>query len=149
TRETPLTLTLRTGDFEITRTLTVDDNFMFTSRDVIRNLSSRPRDVRPYGVVRRQNRPPDYLNSGIVHQGMTGVFGPEPRLHEVRYQAAEKHAQDKDRGRAGEDERILELQGRGGWLGLSDHYWLTALIPDQGEAIAGFYDSRNDSAFTD
>ncbi|MGE0827829.1 MAG: membrane protein insertase YidC [Hyphomonadaceae bacterium] len=150
TRETPVTLQLQTPDgLEITRTISIDDNYMFTIEDRVRNTAAGPRDLRPYGVVRRQNLPPDFINNGIVHQGMTGVFGPDDRLHETRFQKAQEHARDKDRGRAGADERIDELQGQGGWLGITDHYWLTALVPDQNEQVSAWYDSRNEQGFTD
>ncbi|MBL8548623.1 MAG: membrane protein insertase YidC [Hyphomonadaceae bacterium] len=149
TPETPLTLTLAADGIEITRVISVDARSMLTIEDRVRNMGDRPRELRPYGVARRQNKPLDYVQNPIVHQGMTGVFGPEQRLHEVRFQTAETHAKDKTRGRKGDEARILELQGRGGWLGLSDHYWLTALIPDQREEIDGFYDSRNETGFTD
>ncbi len=145
TPETPVTLTLTTEDgVVVTRTIAVDDNYMFTITDRVRNDGQSAREVRPFGTVRRENLPGDYKVNQIVHQGMTGVFGPEPRLHEERYEEATKHARDRARGRVGEDQRILELAGPGGWLGLADHYWLTALVPDQSERISAFYDSRLD-----
>ncbi|MET0182777.1 MAG: membrane protein insertase YidC, partial [Caulobacterales bacterium] len=145
TPQTPIVLTLTTGDgLEVRRTISVDENFMFTVADAVRNVSDAPREVRPFGAVRREGLPPTFRGQQIVHQGMVGVFGPEPRLHEERYENAEKHARDKTRGKAGEDERILELSGPGGWLGLGDHYWLTAMIPAQEENISAYYDASPD-----
>jgi len=145
TPQTPVTLTLTTEDgLTITRTIAVDGNFMFTVTDRVSNPTGAAVEVRPFGAVRRHGMPENFRGQQIVHQGMTGVFGPEPRLHEARYEAARDHARDKARGRAGEDERILDLSGPGGWLGLADHYWLTALAPDQSERISAYYDSRNE-----
>jgi YidC/Oxa1 family membrane protein insertase len=126
---------------EITRTISVDRDYMFTIEDRVRCTADRSCQVRPFGVVRREGVPPPATN---VHQGLAGVFGPGRGLNLKTYDDARKHARDKARGKRGENERILEQQGQGGWLGLSDHYWLTSLIPDQQEQIAGWYDSRNE-----
>lgn len=141
TPETPITLTIDSDGLEVRRTIAVDQNYVFTVTDVVRNVSDAPRDVRPFGAVRREGLPEAFRGQQIVHQGMVGVFGPEPRLHEERYENAQKHARDKTRGKAGEDERILELAGPGGWMGLGDHYWLTAMIPDQREQVSAYYDA--------
>ncbi|MDX2236132.1 MAG: membrane protein insertase YidC, partial [Hyphomonadaceae bacterium] len=139
TPATPVTLTFESPDgLRFERTISVDENFMFTTVDTVTNSGAAARDLRPYGVVRRQDMPLDYVANAIVHQGMTGVFGPERHLREVKYDDARKHARDKERGRAGQDERIVEMTGQGGWLGISDHYWLTALIPAQNEEMTGF-----------
>ncbi|MBI1252490.1 MAG: membrane protein insertase YidC [Alphaproteobacteria bacterium] len=150
TPETPVTLTYEAPDgLRIERTIAVDDRFMFTIKDRITNTADAAQEVRPYGAVRREGLPLDFRNNGIVHQGLTGVFGPEQRLREIRYNTAEKHARDKARQRAGQDERIEEMTGTGGWLGISDHYWLTALVPAQSEEVTGYYDSRPEENGTD
>jgi YidC/Oxa1 family membrane protein insertase len=142
TPDTPLTLSFKSGDgLEVTRTIALDDNFMFTITDVVRNVGNSARDVRPFGVVRREGLPPGYRRQQVVHQGMVGVFGPDTTLQEVRYERAVKHAQNKAKGNAGEDARILELQGPGGWLGITDHYWLAAIAVDKSEAMSAFFDS--------
>ncbi len=150
TPDAPVTLTHRTADgLELTRTIAIDEHYMFTITDRVRNTGAAAREVRPYGVARRQGLPRDYVQNANVQQGLAGVFGPEDRLRFQSYQEAQDHARDKDRGRAGEDERLLELAGPGGWLGLSDHYWLTALVPDQSEQISAWYDARNEAGGTD
>ena len=53
------------------------------------------------------------------------------------------------RGRVGEDERIEEEQATQGWFGITDHYWLTAIVPDQSEQYSAFFDSRTEDAITD
>jgi len=150
TPETPVTLTLRTDTgFEITRKISVDERYMFTIEETVQNISDAPQDVRPYGVVRRLGLPEDFVRNGIIHQGMAGVFGPNLRLNDVNYKKARDHARDKDRGRAGRDDRIESQSGPGGWLGLSDHYWLTAIVPAQNERIDGWFDSSNREGETD
>jgi len=128
----------------VTRTISVDDNYLITLADTLANTGAAPRDVRPFATVRRQNLPQDFTPNQIVHQGFTGVFGGEsPTLHETRFQAAERHARDRDRGRIGQDERIETASGAGGWLGITDHYWLAAMIPAQNEPVEVYYDARN------
>ena len=143
TPQTPVTLTMESGGLSIERQIAVDEHYMFTITDTVRNLTDAPIAVRPFGTVRRQGYPEDYrTNLSVVHQGLIGAFGPNARLHQSSFSAAEKHAKNKTRGRAGENERLLEEQGQGGWLGLTDHYWLAAIVPDQNEPISAYYDSR-------
>ncbi|MGD9815540.1 MAG: membrane protein insertase YidC [Hyphomonadaceae bacterium] len=150
TPATPVTLTLNTENgLVIERTIAIDQNYMFTITDVVRNPGDTPLQVRPLGVVRRQGLPEDYRFNGIVHQGLIGAFGPNQSLQQSGFRAAERHARDKARGRKGPDERIEELQGQGGWFGITDHYWLTAIVPDQNERVSTYFDARNEDNSTD
>ncbi len=150
TPDTPVTLTLNAGpSLSIERTISVDENYMFTITDVVRNASGQAVSVRPFGVVRRDGLPRNFRNNPIVHQGLIGAFGPDNHLQQVTFNNARKHARDKERGRAGADERLEEQQGRGGWLGLTEHYWLAAIIPDQGERISAYFDARPENNDTD
>lgn len=150
TREAPVTLTLHTDSgLVIQRTIAIDDNYMFTITDVVRNPTDAALGVRPFGAVRRQGTPEDYKAQPIVHQGMVGAFGPNNTLRQTNFRDADKHAREKTRGRAGEDERLVEASGTGGWLGITDHYWLTAIVLDPSEAISAYYDSRPQDGSTD
>ncbi|MEZ5995030.1 MAG: membrane protein insertase YidC [Hyphomonadaceae bacterium] len=150
TQNQSVTLTLNTSDgLTITRTIAVDDSFMFTITDVVRNASGADVQVRPFGAVRRQGLPEHYRRSAIVHQGLIGAFGPENHLHQVNFSNADKHARQRARGRIGEDERLEDLQGQGGWFGITEHYWLTALVPDQNERVSTYFDSRQENNVND
>lgn len=147
TPQTPVTLTYRAENgLEIRRTIAVDDNFMFTVTDEVHNTGAATRAIRPFGVVRREGKPEDYVNRSIVQQGFSGAFGPNNHLHMPTYQAADKHAQQRVRGKVGEDERLVQDQGTGGWLGISDHYWLAAIVLDQREPMSGYFDARTEDA---
>jgi len=149
TPTTPVTLRLDAGDgLMLERTIAIDENYMLTLTDVVHNNRGEALSVRPLGVVRREGMPQDYRFNGIVHQGLIGAFGPNQTLHQTNFRAADDHARDKVRGRAGADERIEEEQGVGGWFGITDHYWLTAIVPDQGERITAYYDARTDNNTT-
>lgn len=150
TPQTPVTLTLRASPtITIERTIAVDEHFMFTITDVVRNTGDTAVSARPFGAVRRHGMPEDYVYNAVVHQGLIGAFGPENRLHQFSYRQADKHARERERGRVGADERLEELQGQGGWFGITDHYWLTAIVPQQDEAIAAYLDARDEGATND
>lgn len=150
TPQTPITLTLDAGNgVTIQRTISIDGEYMMTIADTVTNAGATPVSVRPFGTVRRQGMPQDYHANPIVHQGLIGAFGPENHLQQVNFSNADKHARDKARGRAGENERLDEQQGQGGWFGLTDHYWLTAIIPDQNERVSAYFDSRPENNVND
>jgi YidC/Oxa1 family membrane protein insertase len=150
TPQTPVTLTLSAGpNLTIERTIAIDEHYMFTITDVVRNESGAPVTVRPFGVVRRDGLPQDFRNNAIVHQGLIGAFGPSNNLHQVTFNNAQKHAREKERGRTGADARLEEEQGAGGWFGITEHYWLTAIVPDQGERVSAYFDSRPENNTTD
>jgi len=143
TPQTPIVLTFNSPDgLQVTRTISIDQNYMITSTDAVHNTSAQTRTMRPFGVVRRDGKPADWLNSGIVHQGYAGAFGPRQELHTETYARGESHVRDRAQGKITADAHITDAQGRGGWIGISDHYWLGALIPDQNEQIEGYFDSR-------
>lgn len=148
TPETPVTLTLDAGSgVTIERTISVDQNYMFTTTDVVRNTSGAPLSVRALGVVRRQGLPENYVFNQIVHQGMIGTFGGQTR--QLTYRDADKHARDRVRERVGADERAQNWQGDGAWLGVTDHYWLTAIVPPADESVSAYYDARAESGSND
>lgn len=143
TPTTPLTLTITNADgLQVTRTIAIDANYMMTITDVVHNTGRAPRGVRPFGVVHREGLPEDYINRSIVQQGFAGAFGPNNHLHMSTYQQANAHAKKRVEGKISADQRLVQDQGAGGWLGISDHYWLTAMVVPQSEQMSGYYDAR-------
>ena len=150
TPDTPVILTLAAGDgLTLERTIAIDQNYMFTITDVVRNTSGAAISARPFGTVRRMGLPQDYVRNQIVHQGLVGAFGENNTEQHVTYENANKHVRDRSRGRVGADERLEELQGQGGWLGITDHYWLTAIIPAQTERVSTYFDARSEGSVND
>jgi len=132
TPQSPLTLTYDTNDgLVFTRTVTVDDNYMFTVVDKVSNASETPRVLTPYGVVRRHGLPDDLMNYMTVHEGFTGVL--DSTLYETDYSAA-----DKSKGQNFE-KLAAGVQSTGGWLGITDKYWLAAVIPDRASTVSAHY----------
>ncbi len=149
TPQTPLTLTYAGDGVRVTRTIRVDDDYLFTVTDVVANEGASPRTLRPFAVVRRRDLPPDFVPNQIVHQGMAGALGPDHLFEELRYQDAQKHARAKARGEKQQDTPALQAEGPGGWLGISDHFWLAALVPAQNETIRAQFDATQHPSYTD
>ncbi|WP_374657799.1 membrane protein insertase YidC [Phenylobacterium sp.] len=119
-------LVLRTSNGQgltFTRKIEVDDKFMFTVTDTVANTGATSVTLAPYASVQRQGIPNDRRNQ-IVHEGAIGWLGGE--LRQVKYAKWLK-------------EGGPTVSSTGGWTGITDKYWLTALIPDQKEAIQGQY----------
>ena len=118
TPEKPVHLTWNNGrGLVFTRTIAVDENFVFTITDKIENHSGQSVTLSPYGRVSRTGTP-HLENLVILHEGMLGVFGGS--LHEVTYKEAQEAQKD---GKT--------YTSTGGWAGITDKYWLVALAWDQ------------------
>ncbi len=104
----------RDGKFSIIREISLDDNYLFTFKDTLKNNSETALDLYKYGIINKTQN--DFgANFFILHEGPVGVFSDE--LVEVKYKKMLK-----------EQQRTIESYG--GWNGISDKYWLTAFFPD-------------------
>ncbi len=122
TPDKPALLTWDNGDgqtFEIT--VSIDDNYMFAVRQLVRNAGGQPVSVYPWSRIRRDYTPPT-AGYYILHEGLLGVLG--GTLKEQTY-ATVKTEGDKKGGVS------FESTGAGGWAGITDKYWLVTLVPDQ------------------
>jgi YidC/Oxa1 family membrane protein insertase len=116
----PVTLTWDNGQGLIfTRTISVDPNYMFTVHDAVRNTGSAPVKLLPYGLISRTGTP-HVAGYYILHEGLIGYLGGS--LQEVKYSSLSSATP-------------LDYASNGGWLGFTDKYWLTSLIPPQDAAI--------------
>ncbi len=115
---TPVTLTWDNGQglaFEIA--LSLDDNFMVTAEQRVRNSGAEAAQVQPWARVRRETTPPTE-GFYILHEGFVGVL--EGRLREQTY----SDAKDEAAKHAG----VAFTQETGaGWAGFTDKYFLGAL----------------------
>ncbi|MFC4624376.1 membrane protein insertase YidC [Daeguia caeni] len=125
TPSTPVTLTY-TNDRNITfkRLISVDADYMFSVVDTIINNSGAPISLSSYGRVTRFNQPEHASATYVLHEGLIGVMG-QDGLQEIKYSKIED---DKD---------ITFKDVIGGWVGITDKYWATTLIPPQNEQFTG------------
>jgi YidC/Oxa1 family membrane protein insertase len=118
TPTTPVTLTWDNEQgLLFTRTVSVDQDYMFTVRDSVRNSGDAAVKLSTYGLISRTGTP-QVAGYYILFEGLIGYL--DNSLQEVKYSALT----------AG---KPLDY-GSSGWLGFTDKYWLTALVPQQGVA---------------
>jgi YidC/Oxa1 family membrane protein insertase len=128
TPQTPLVLTYDNGQgVKFTRTIAVDDKSMFTVIDQVANGAALAAQLRPYGMVEQQGLPADLVKSNIVHEGAIGMLGDGSSTDKYTL----KLAKYKDWQKKG----YADVTSKGGWVGVTEKYWLTAVIPDQSETV--------------
>src|SRR5580700_1572664 len=78
----PVTLSYDNGQgLVFTRTIAVDDHYLFTIKDQVANKGSAPVTVFPYGLISRHGTPP-VLGYYILHEGLIGVMGDQGEKEE-------------------------------------------------------------------
>jgi YidC/Oxa1 family membrane protein insertase len=130
TPTTPVILTWDNGaGLVFTRTIAVDERYMFTVSDAVTNNTGAPVSLAPYGRVERIGEP---ATQGffILHEGFIGVFG-DQGLNETSYKTAR------------EDGTVTMEPADRGWLGITDKYWAAALIPPMDRTFTGQFAYRN------
>ncbi|WP_019053528.1 membrane protein insertase YidC [Sphingobium xenophagum] len=123
TPTSPVTLTWNNGvgqTFEIR--LSVDENYMITAAQKVSNSGAGPVGVKPYGYISRSSIPKD-PDTWTIHIGPMGVFN-DAANYDVNYK-------DLDEGPSTRD-----FQSKGGWIGFTDKYWLSALVPGKDADVA-------------
>ncbi|MCC5995559.1 MAG: membrane protein insertase YidC [Oceanicaulis sp.] len=122
TPDTPVVLEHRAGDLVFRRTISVDNDYLFTFTDTVTNTGASAVSLRRFGVVRQEDRPPGLLNFFILHEGAVGVVG--DRLVDRKFNNLES-------------DRLIERTGAGGWMGFTSKYWLAATAPEGQPEIRG------------
>lgn len=120
TATSPATLTWDNGQgLVFTRTIALDENYMFTITDKVENKSGAPVTLYPYALVAREGEPKHEAN-WILHEGLVAVLGGE--LKEADY-AELRDAEAPE----------MKFESKGGWLGITDKYWMATIAPPQNE----------------
>ncbi|HYP64148.1 MAG TPA: membrane protein insertase YidC, partial [Acidocella sp.] len=122
TPSSPVTLSWDNGQgltFQLL--VSVDDKYMFTVRQSVINHGNAPVSLYPWSRVTRDYKPKEQ-SSWVLFDGPLGVFN--GTLHQVGYKDLKSAAQAS--GAPG-----FTSSGPGGWAGVTDKYWLTAVAPDQ------------------
>ncbi len=104
----------------------LDDKFLFRITQEIQNKSGEKVELYPYAQITR-NEKPDVTDFYILHEGFIGVFDEE--LKEEGYKDIE--------------DRKKEYNAEDGWLGITDKYWLTALVPEKNQPFKGEFVFKN------
>jgi len=112
----PVTLTYDNGQgLVFTRTIAVDEHYLFTVKDEVANNSGSPVALFPYALISRHGTP-QVQGYYILHEGLIGVMG-DQGLQEMTYKKIE-------------DAKSQTWDVTNAWLGITDKYWAATLLPD-------------------
>ncbi len=104
--------------------ISIDENYMFTIKQKVINNTDKNISISPVAKISRTDTPKTQ-GFFILHEGPLGVFN--GTLQELDYDDLR-------------DNPAETVQSTGGWIGITDKYWLGALIPDQNIPMTGrFY----------
>ena len=109
-----------------TRTISVDDRYLFTVKDDVTNNGAAPVTLYPFALISRHGTP-QVSGYYILHEGMVGYLG-DQGLQEYTYK---KIAEAKS----------VNFKITDGWLGITDKYWASALLPGTGAALQARFSS--------
>ncbi len=113
--------------------LSVDRDFMFTAEQRVRNTTAQPVPLYPWSRVSRSYTP-QVTGGYLVHEGPIAVI--DGRLEQMSYSSLKSHAAEN----GGTGWSGVQAAGtEGGWGGITDKYWLTAILPDRGHPMTGSY----------
>ena len=114
----PVTLQWKNGDgIVFKKIIELDEKYLFKISQRVENNTNNSIDLYPYAQITRNKIPDDIQNFYISHEGFIGVFNEE--LKEDDYDDIK-------------DKKIVRDASKG-WLGITDKYWMTALVPEQGQ----------------
>ena len=95
--------------------IALDEDFLFTVTQRVTNNGNASLSLNPYHTTSRNSLPADYRGFYALHEGPIGSF--DGKTVDPQYKSLS--------GSAGYD-----LQDKTGWLGITDRYWLVAMLPD-------------------
>ncbi|WP_146346051.1 membrane protein insertase YidC [Falsiphaeobacter marinintestinus] len=139
--DSPVSLSWTNGQgLTFGRELAVDDNFMFTVTQSVTNATGQQVSLAPYGVLARHGEPQDLKNFFVLHEGVVAMA--DGSLSEIDYDDMPDFEFEPREG-ARADVTQVEHDG---WIGFTDHYWMSTLIPAPGSAFkqVAKYDERRD-----
>ena len=103
--------------------ITLDEHYLFSVDQRVINNSGKSFDLYPFGLSKRQGLP-EMQNFFILHEGPLSVT--DGVLEEYDYDDLK-------------DQKKIKLNSVGGWIGMTDKYWQTAIISDQNEPVQQTY----------
>ncbi len=114
-----------TSDQNITfeKIISLDEDYLFSVDQRVINNSRLSFDLYPYGLSKRQGIP-EMQNFFILHEGPLSIT--DSVLKEYDYDDLK-------------DDKKIKHPSIGGWIGMTDKYWQTAIIPNQNEPVQQTY----------
>ncbi|WP_375412994.1 membrane protein insertase YidC [uncultured Bradyrhizobium sp.] len=128
TPSSPVTLKYDNGDgLTFRRTISVDDRYLFTVKDDVTNVGNAPVTLYPFALISRHGTP-QVAGYYILHEGLVGYLG-EQGLQEYGYKKID-------------DAKAVNFKVTNGWLGITDKYWASALLPDTNAQLQARFSSN-------
>jgi YidC/Oxa1 family membrane protein insertase len=104
----------------------IDNQYLFTVDQSVINNTKNTYSLYPYGQIVR-NQSPETQNFFILHEGLVGVF--DDQLVEKDYDDIE--------------DKKYSITSKSGWLGITDKYWITTLIPSKNQDFRADFEYKN------
>jgi YidC/Oxa1 family membrane protein insertase len=128
TPTSPLTLKYDNGEGLIFhRTISIDDRYLFTVKDDVSNIGNAPVTLYPFALISRHGTP-KVAGYYILHEGLIGYLG-DQGLQEFPYKKID-------------DAKSVSFKVTNGWLGITDKYWASALLPDTNAQLQARFSSN-------
>ena len=109
------------------RTISVDERYLFTIKDDVSNVGNAPVTLYPFALISRHGAP-QVSGYYILHEGLIGYLGGDG-LQEYSYKKID-------------DAKSVSFNATDAWLGITDKYWASALLPDTNAKLQARYSSN-------
>src|SRR6266850_4470502 len=128
TPTSPVTLKYDNGEgLTFRRTIAIDDRYLFTVKDDVTNVGNAPVSLYPFALISRHGAP-HVEGYYILHEGLVGYLG-DKGLQEYGYKKID-------------DDKVVNFKVTNGWLGITDKYWASALLPDTNAQLQARFSSN-------
>jgi YidC/Oxa1 family membrane protein insertase len=128
TPDHPVTLKYDNGEgLTFHRTIAVDDRYLFTIKDEVTNVGNAPVTLYPFALISRHGTP-KVSGYYILHEGLIGYLG-DQGLQEYTYKKID-------------EAKAVNFKVTDGWLGITDKYWASALLPDTSAQLQARFSSN-------
>ena len=128
TPSTPVKLKYDNGEgLTFHRTISIDERYLFTVKDEVSNVGNAPVTLYPFALISRHGTP-QVSGYYILHEGLIGYLG-DQGLQEYAYKKID-------------DAKTVSFKVTDGWLGITDKYWASALLPDTNAQLQARYSSN-------
>lgn len=109
------------------RTISVDERYLFTMKDEVSNIGNAPVTLYPFALISRHGAP-QVAGYYILHEGLVGYLG-DQGLQEYGYAKID-------------EVKTVNFKVTNGWLGITDKYWASALLPDTSAQLQARFSSN-------
>ena len=124
----PVTLKYDNGEgLTFRRTIAIDDRYLFTIKDDVTNVGTAPVTLYPFALISRHGTP-QVSGYYILHEGLIGYLG-DQGLQEFGYKKID-------------EAKSVSFNVTNGWLGITDKYWASALLPETDAKLQARFSSN-------